>query len=199
MQYGPGSLWKGVSAPCCSNQSGVTDGGAALPRPCFPRIPAWLTSGCGEPRFPSTHASAADLCFLTRCRLASQVEGPEREQGYSRITVYVVRLCGHTVSLPRSFVSQSRQGRPCLMGKGKEVLEEYLGLEIHLGRFLESPVFHSNDPYVISREQVTRTRLVLLLSFCVLRMEEKANRLVTPGTFRRVSLALLSSPLYCRA
>lgn len=181
VQCEPGSLWKGVSAPCCTNQSGVTEGGAALLGPCFPRIPAWLTSGCGEPWFPSMHASAWDLCFLTRCRLASQVDGPETEQGYSRITVYVVRLRGHTVSLPRSFISQSRQGRPCLMGKGEGGSGRVSGARNTLGPFFGSPVFHSNDPY---REQVTSTRLLLLLSFCVLRMEGKANRLVTPGTFR---------------
>lgn len=175
--------WLTLEGRLCSvlHQPERCDGGWSSPsetvfssHPCLVNI--WLRGAS-----VSLHARICMGPVLPhKMPLASQVEGPEREQGYSRITVYVVRLCGHTVSLPRSFVSQSRQGRPCLMGKGKDVLEEYLGLEIHLGHFLESPVFHSNDPY---REQVTSTRLLLLLSFCVLRMEGKANHPVTPGTF----------------
>lgn len=65
-----------------------------------------------------THGSPRDLGFLTVRRLASEVECPERTM-LELFHFLCLRLGGHAVSLPLSFISRSRHGCPLSMGKGE--------------------------------------------------------------------------------
>ena len=124
----------------------------------------WLLE---KPRSLFTHRSPCDLCFLTIRRLGSEVECPERTT-LELFHFLCLRLGGHAVSLPLSFISRSRHGCPFLMGKG-EGSGRIPGTGNTAGHFwkVQSSIVAIDMQFNINKSR----SLVLFLLFCFLTME----------------------------